>query len=79
MCEGVEKAWKVLRRVQRHEIRQIQRWVHNDFRAAFFLDGRTDLQVIDRGALTSVRYRYEVLQPIVRPFACAVGPAFILM
>ncbi len=27
------------------------------------LDGRTDLQVIDRDALTTVRYRDEVFQP----------------
>ncbi len=40
------------------------------------LDGRPD--VIGRGALTAVRYRDEVLQPIVRPFAGA-GPDFILM
>lgn len=43
------------------------------------LDGRTDLLVIDRGALTAVRYRDEVLHPVVRPFAGALGPDFVLM
>lgn len=47
--------------------------------AGICLDGRTDLHVVDRGALTAVRYRDEVLHPIVRPFAGAVGPDFILM
>ncbi len=43
------------------------------------LDGCTDLKVTDRDALTAVRYRYDVLQPIVRPFTGAVGKDFILM
>ncbi len=43
------------------------------------LDGRTDLQAIDRGALTTGRYRDEILQPIVRPFKGALGPDFILI
>ncbi len=33
------------------------------------LDGRTDLVVVDGGALTAVRYRDAVLEPVVRPFA----------
>ncbi len=43
------------------------------------MDGRTDLVVIDGGALTAVRYRDEVLQPVVRPFAGALGQDFGLM
>ncbi len=43
------------------------------------LDGRTDLVVIDGGALTVVRYRDEVLEPVVRPFAGALGQDFVLM
>ena len=34
---------------------------------------------IDRGTLTGVRYRDEILNPIVRPFAGAIGDDFILM
>lgn len=41
--------------------------------------GRTDLYVIARGTLTAVRYRDEILHPIVRPFAGAVGAGFILV
>ena len=36
------------------------------------LEGRT-------GTLTAIRYRYEILRPIVRPYAGAVGPGFLLM
>lgn len=42
-------------------------------------DGTTDLYVIDNGALTGVRYRDEILDGIVRPFAGAVGDTFVLM
>ena len=31
------------------------------------------------GTLTAVRYRDEILDPIVRPFAGAIGNNFILM
>ncbi len=41
------------------------------------LEGRTDLQVIDIGSITDVRNRAEVLQLIMRSFACAVRPDFI--
>ncbi len=43
------------------------------------LDGRTDLVVIDGGALTALRYRDEVLEPVVGPFAGALGQDFVLM
>ena len=43
------------------------------------LDGRKDLVVIDGGALTAVRYRDEVLAPVVRPFATALGQDFVLI
>ncbi len=41
--------------------------------------GRTDLDGIGRGALSAMRYRDEVLRPIARLFAGAVGLNFILM
>ncbi len=47
--------------------------------AGICLDGRTDLHVIDRGALTALRYQDKALHPIVRTFAGVVGPGFILM
>ena len=36
-------------------------------------EGRTDLYVIKEGILTALRYRDENLDPIVRPFAEAMG------
>lgn len=42
-------------------------------------DGHTDLYVIRDGSLTAQRYRDEILHPIVRPFAGAMGPDFVLM
>ena len=41
--------------------------------------GQTDLHVLRRGTMTGVRYRDEVLDVYVRPYAGAVGPDFILM
>lgn len=41
--------------------------------------GRTELCIIDRGSMTAIRYRNEILGPIVRPFAGVIGPDFILM
>lgn len=41
--------------------------------------GRTDLYIIRNGSLTGLRYRDEILDPIVRPYAGAVGPDFVLM
>jgi transposase len=43
------------------------------------MDGRTDLYVLPGGTLTAQRYRDEILEPIVRPFAGAIGEGFILM
>ena len=40
-------------------------------------EGRTD--VINGGTLTALRYRDEILDPIMRPFAGAIGDNFILM
>ncbi|XP_067685266.1 uncharacterized protein [Haliotis asinina] len=37
------------------------------------LDGSTDLYVIRNGSLNAVRYRDEILDPIVRPFAGGNG------
>ncbi|GBM10608.1 Transposable element Tcb1 transposase [Araneus ventricosus] len=40
---------------------------------------RTDLHIYRRGSVTAVRYRDEVLDPIVKLCAAAVGPSFVLM
>ncbi|GBO16452.1 hypothetical protein AVEN_189789-1 [Araneus ventricosus] len=47
--------------------------------AGIMLDGRTSLHVFERGTVTGVRYRDEILEPYVRLFRGAVGPEFILM
>ena len=43
------------------------------------LTGRTDMVAIRNGALTALGYRDEILHPVVRLFAGAIGPNFILM
>ncbi|KAL6457486.1 hypothetical protein MHYP_G00344490 [Metynnis hypsauchen] len=43
------------------------------------LEGRTALHVLARGSMTAIRYRDEILRPLVRPYAGAVGPGFLLM
>ncbi|GFU64296.1 transposable element Tcb2 transposase [Trichonephila clavipes] len=43
------------------------------------IDGRTYLYIIQDGPLTALRYRDEILRPIVVPYAAAIGDAFILM
>ncbi|GFV45088.1 transposable element Tcb2 transposase [Trichonephila clavipes] len=43
------------------------------------IDGRTGLYIIRDGPLTALRYRDEILRPIVVPYAAAIGDDFILM
>ncbi|KAI4895597.1 hypothetical protein NFI96_008461, partial [Prochilodus magdalenae] len=43
------------------------------------LEGRTDLYRLDSGTLTANRYQDEILGPVVRPYAGAVGPGFLLV
>ncbi|KAL0180356.1 hypothetical protein M9458_025798, partial [Cirrhinus mrigala] len=43
------------------------------------LERRTALHVLARGSLTVIRYRDEILRPLVRPYAGAVGPGFLLI
>ncbi|GBL74568.1 hypothetical protein AVEN_235482-1 [Araneus ventricosus] len=47
--------------------------------AGISLGGHTDLHVFHGGTLTGVRYRDEILDPYVRPYADAIGNDFILM
>ncbi|GFX90549.1 uncharacterized protein TNCV_4335521 [Trichonephila clavipes] len=47
--------------------------------AGILLGGHTDLHVFQGGTLTGVRYRDEILDPCVRPYAGAIGNYFILM
>ncbi|KAI4885260.1 hypothetical protein NFI96_005103 [Prochilodus magdalenae] len=43
------------------------------------LEGRTDLYRLDNGTLTAIRYQDEILGPVVRPYAGAVGSGFLLV
>ncbi|KAL0183544.1 hypothetical protein M9458_019240 [Cirrhinus mrigala] len=43
------------------------------------LEGHTALHVLARGSLTAIRYQDEILRPLVRPYAGAVGPGFLLI
>ncbi|KAI4872921.1 hypothetical protein NFI96_005299 [Prochilodus magdalenae] len=43
------------------------------------LEGCTDLYRLDNGTLTAIRYQDEILGPVVRPYAGAVGPGFLLV
>uniref|UniRef100_A0AAR2KIE9 Tc1-like transposase DDE domain-containing protein n=1 Tax=Pygocentrus nattereri TaxID=42514 RepID=A0AAR2KIE9_PYGNA len=43
------------------------------------LEGHTALHVVATGSLTAIRYRDEILRPLVRPYAGTVGPGFLLM
>ncbi|GFT37370.1 transposable element Tcb1 transposase [Trichonephila clavipes] len=47
--------------------------------ARISLGYRTDLHIFKRGSVLAIRYRDEVLEPIVRLYAAAVGPTFVLM
>jgi hypothetical protein len=47
--------------------------------AGICFDGCTDLDVVRNGPLTGLRYRNEILAPIVRPFAGAIGDNSLLM
>ncbi|GFT83285.1 transposable element Tcb1 transposase [Trichonephila clavipes] len=59
---------------------------HHEFRggsimvwAGISLGYRTDLHIFKQGSVMAVRYRDEVLELIVRLYAAAVGPTFVLM
>lgn len=43
------------------------------------IHGRTDLIVLDRGNVNALRYRDQILDPVVRLFAGAIGEDFVLV
>ncbi|GFW46788.1 transposable element Tcb2 transposase [Trichonephila clavipes] len=47
--------------------------------AGISLGGHTDLHVFHGGTVTGLRYRDEILDPYVHPYAAAIGNGFILM
>ncbi|MCJ8746846.1 hypothetical protein PDJAM_G00146480 [Pangasius djambal] len=63
-----------------------QNWQHDRFGGGsvmvwggISMEEHTDLYRLDNGTLTAIRYRDEILGPIVRPYAGAVGPGFLLV
>ena len=46
--------------------------------AGISIDCKTDLHIIE-GNLTGLKYRNDILHPIVRRIACTLGGEFILM
>ncbi|GFW32911.1 transposable element Tcb1 transposase [Trichonephila clavipes] len=46
--------------------------------AGISLGYRTDLHIFKKGSMTAVRYRDEVLEPVVKLYATTVGPTFVL-
>ena len=72
-CQGERYADCSIVEVDRHGGGSVMVW------AEVSLDGRTDLYVFARGGITVVRYRNDILEPIVRPYAGAVGDDFILV
>ncbi|GBO38435.1 hypothetical protein AVEN_18411-1 [Araneus ventricosus] len=80
------------RRVQIHWREQRSRYHHSNILeshscrcgglvvwAGISLGGHIDLHVFHGGTLTGVKYRDEILDPYVRPYAGAIGNDFILM
>lgn len=47
--------------------------------ADIILDGHTHFHVFERGTVTAVRYRDEILEPYVHIFRSTISPDFILM
>ncbi|KAG7484209.1 hypothetical protein MATL_G00046870 [Megalops atlanticus] len=81
-CDRCERVWR--RRGERYAACNIIQ--HDRFGGGsvmvwggISLEGRKNLHVLANGSLTAVRYRDEILRPIVRPYASAVGPGFLLM
>ena len=81
-CDGRDRTWRrVGERYQPDNIVEHDRFGGGSVMVwgGLSLDGHTDLQVLQGGTLTAVRYRDEILGPIVRPYAGAIGPQFLLM
>ncbi len=81
-CDGRERVWRSRReRYAACNIIQHDRFGCGSVMVwgGISMEGRTDLYRLDSGTLTAIRYRDEILGPIVRPYAGAVGPGFLLV
>lgn len=80
--DGRDRVWR--QRGQRYQARNIQqhdRWGGPGLMvwAGISSNGHTDLHIMRRGTVTGQRYLDEILRPVVRPYAGAVGDNFIFM
>ncbi|GFV19439.1 uncharacterized protein TNCV_3663721 [Trichonephila clavipes] len=70
-------------RTRYHQSNTVERHSYRDggilVWAGISLGGHTDLHVFHGGTVTGLRYRDEILDPYVRPYAAAIGNDFILM
>ncbi|KAI3352630.1 hypothetical protein L3Q82_019209, partial [Scortum barcoo] len=82
-CDRRDRVWR--RRGERSaacNILQHDRFgseVSNGVGWHFFGGPHSPPYVLARDNLTAIRYRDEILRPLVRPYAGAVGPGFLLM
>ncbi|KAI4901847.1 hypothetical protein NFI96_010436 [Prochilodus magdalenae] len=76
-CDRRDRVWR--RRGERSAACNILQ--HDRFGSGSVMvwSGRTALHVLVRVSLTAIRYRDEILRPLVRPCAGWVGPGFLLM
>jgi hypothetical protein len=42
-------------------------------------EDRTNLVVVNRGSMTAVRYRDDIIAPVVEPFGAIHRPGFVFM
>ncbi|GFS84468.1 transposable element Tcb1 transposase [Trichonephila clavipes] len=71
--QGTRNQPQIITEHHAFRVRSIMEW------AGISLGYRTDLHIFKRGSVTAVWYRDEVLEPIVRFYAAAVSPTFVLM
>ncbi|GFW68827.1 transposable element Tcb2 transposase [Trichonephila clavipes] len=75
--------WREQQRTRYHQSNTVERHSYRGggilVWAGISLGGHTDLHVFHGGTVTGLRYRDEILDPYVRPYAAAIGNDFILM
>ena len=76
--KGLEKHRGTLSGMQHHPAWQVP-WRFCIGLGMYFPGGTYGLYVLNQGNLTDARYRDEILRPIVRTHAGAVGPGFLLV
>ncbi|KAI4892846.1 hypothetical protein NFI96_004930 [Prochilodus magdalenae] len=79
-CDGRDRVWRCCgERSSACNILQHDRFGSGSVMVWGGISLKGALHVLARGSLTAIRYRDEILRPLVRPYAGAVGPGFLLM